>query len=554
MIMSKIFWTLSSAVFLCLFIYTYLVLSYFDSKYQSTAPSKVFSKREEYSVESPDSLKFSIYMPDPQENNSDQGLAKISVKGYNNNWKMSGETEEAELFRYRKKVTNKILNRVDISMARSHRELDPFTFELSNDLSHTEPTGNNNRHRYMLPTRDNRKVNTISKRSFEYMALDSYANPVTEDYCPPAPPSKKKFSVFGFLGMMVSLSMTVANILNAINNNNNNNNNTNNDNNNNNNDINGDGNVDEVNDGEVPPPPVRNEVPVRINNVAQHNANVDLSSDDLPALINERPSHPNPNTVSFHGRNLAEMKAETWRNILSKQKAPISSMREKSSDITTFNTGMSLLPNAYGNNIVTDEYSHRVFNLNHYKFIYGNASRLNNTKRSRRLNDFANGECRCKWNTPTPTSNLAFKEIFEQERIAQKSAAPKSVLLERKGIKRSIKSDDKWIWVINCFQKWRCHQELEHRNDSGWNLIFTQLNRLVMHTLVRRGESVRKLFSKGFSTLNKAAEDFLGKISATKSTGEKINERGQSEGKPSGRDSTIEEYSCQFIYCPLSYD
>ena len=75
--------------------------------------------------------------------------------------------------------------------------------------------------------------------SENYMALDSFANEITEDYCPPTPQRKSpKFSVFGFLNMIVLTTVTVSNVLNVIvnNNNNNNNDNNNNDNNNNNND------------------------------------------------------------------------------------------------------------------------------------------------------------------------------------------------------------------------------------------------------------------------------------------------------------------------------
>merc|ERR1711970_1307226 len=71
-------------------------------------------------------------------------------------------------------------------------------------------------------------ASAFSSRKHGYMALDSYANEVTEHYCPPAKPTRSKFSVFGFLSMMVSLSLTVTNVINAINNNNNNNNDNNN--------------------------------------------------------------------------------------------------------------------------------------------------------------------------------------------------------------------------------------------------------------------------------------------------------------------------------------
>ncbi|XP_042869605.1 transcription initiation factor TFIID subunit 1-like [Penaeus japonicus] len=139
-------------------------------------------------------------------------------------------------------------------------------------------------------------------RSYEYMALDSYANPVSEEYCPPAPPAGGKFSVFGFLSMMVSISVTVANILNAINNNNNNNNNdnndnNNNDNNNNNNDLNGDGGEEAMQDQS-------NMVPVRINQVGQNNANADLGAEGAPVLTGVRPTPSNPNTISFAGKQI----------------------------------------------------------------------------------------------------------------------------------------------------------------------------------------------------------------------------------------------------------
>lgn len=140
----------------------------------------------------------------------------------------------------------------------------------------------------------------VGGRAYEYMALDSYANPVSEDYCPPAPPSGGKFSVFGFLSMMVSISVTVANILNAISNNNNNNNNDNNDNNNNDNNNNN----NDLNENGGGMQDQSNAVPVRINQVGQNNANADLGAEGAPVLTGARPTPSNPNTISFAGKNI----------------------------------------------------------------------------------------------------------------------------------------------------------------------------------------------------------------------------------------------------------
>ncbi|XP_037781878.1 homeobox protein 2-like [Penaeus monodon] len=140
----------------------------------------------------------------------------------------------------------------------------------------------------------------VGGRAYEYMALDSYANPVSEDYCPPAPPSGGKFSVFGFLSMMVSISVTVTNILNAISNNNNNNNNDNNDNNNNDNNNNN----NDLNENGGGMQDQSNAVPVRINQVGQNNANADLGAEGSPVLTGARPTPSNPNTISFAGKNI----------------------------------------------------------------------------------------------------------------------------------------------------------------------------------------------------------------------------------------------------------
>ncbi|CAL4122616.1 unnamed protein product, partial [Meganyctiphanes norvegica] len=154
-------------------------------------------------------------------------------------------------------------------------------------------------------------VGLSSGRKRGYMALDSYANEVTEAYCPPAPPTKSKFSVFGFLSMMVSLSMTVANVINAINNNNNNNNdNNNNDNNNNSNGANADDGVGGGGDDGAGDDPQGtqsnvNIVPVRVNQVSQGNANADLNSEGVPVQTTGLVEEPNANTISFAGRKVS---------------------------------------------------------------------------------------------------------------------------------------------------------------------------------------------------------------------------------------------------------
>ncbi|XP_042241012.1 probable serine/threonine-protein kinase DDB_G0282963 [Homarus americanus] len=146
------------------------------------------------------------------------------------------------------------------------------------------------------------------KRGYEYMALDSYANTITEDYCPPSSPSPSRFSVFGFLSMMVSITITVANVLNAINNNNNNNDNNDNNNNDNNNNNNGlstnGGNGDGGGGNNDAVQPQNNVVPVRINQVGQQNANADLGADGVPVLTATSSANSNPNTISFGGKNI----------------------------------------------------------------------------------------------------------------------------------------------------------------------------------------------------------------------------------------------------------
>ncbi|XP_071538856.1 uncharacterized protein [Panulirus ornatus] len=151
------------------------------------------------------------------------------------------------------------------------------------------------------PVREARKHGDHTS-SYQYVAMDSYANTISEHYCPPSPPATSRLSVFGFLSMMVSITVTVANVLNAINNNNNNN--DNNGNNNNNNDLSANGGGEDGGAGDDRVQPKLDIVPVTINQIEQQNANVDVDDGEVPILTLARPLTSKPNTVSFVGKDI----------------------------------------------------------------------------------------------------------------------------------------------------------------------------------------------------------------------------------------------------------
>ncbi|XP_066949412.1 probable serine/threonine-protein kinase DDB_G0267686 [Macrobrachium rosenbergii] len=295
------------------------------------------------------------------------------------------------------------------------------------------------------------------KRAYDYVALDSYANEVTEEYCPPAPPSRPKFSVFGFLGMMVSLSMTVANVINAINNNNNNNDNNNNDNNNNNNDLNAAGGGGGGAAGDAP---VRNVVPVRINDVGQHNANADLGSDGLPTLTNARPATSRPNTISFGGRTLVSNEMQP-REFISHR--AIGNFESQSSDL----------------------YQNGAFKTSdHSGYILSSGNQnLKETKAKSPQNI-----CSCKTKRSTthlPKTNKSYGPGFQKLSLNLDS--------ENKTNYTTIHKED---WLGLCIRRFFCEQELEMQYSGGMNLMFLRIMRMASYSFVRRTWKSRVLLNE----------------------------------------------------------